>query len=190
MLSTLRLAVCTLASTGLLTIGLCADCTAATSSAKKPSTTVSVSNLSPLPEGVSELNFHDFFKLPAGPKGLEPTEKLLQLDGKKVRVIGYMAQDEEPTPGLFILSSLPVNVAETSDGPADDLPPARLFVHMPKQDADKALAFRPGPWVLTGTLQLGNQEENNGRMSYARLLLDKKDVDEALRGKTLSSARN
>jgi hypothetical protein len=179
-----------LATTGLLTIGLCADCTAATSGVKKSSAVVSASNLPPLPAGVTELSFHDFFKLPAGPKGLEPTEKLLQLNGKKVRIIGYMAKDEEPTPGLFILSSLSVNVAEASDGPADDLPPARLFVHMPKEDADKTLAFRPGPWVLTGTLQLGNQEENNGRTSYARLLLDKKDADEALRGKTLSSARN
>ncbi|HMU68085.1 MAG TPA: hypothetical protein PKE57_13095, partial [Cellvibrionaceae bacterium] len=39
----------------------------------------------------------------------------------------------------------------------------------------KILTYRPGLWVLTGTLQLGNQEDSNGRISYARLIMDKRD---------------
>ena len=83
-----------------------------------------------------------------------------------------MVKEEEPTAGLFMLAPLPVSMAEKEDGPADDLPPATLFVHVPPADKDKIMAYRPGPWQLTGTLKLGNQEEANGRMSYTRLILD------------------
>jgi len=86
--------------------------------------------------------------------------------------VGYMVQAEEPTPGLFMLSLVPVNIPEKEDGPSDDLPGSTLFVHMPAADADKILAYRPGLWQLVGTLKLGGQEENNGRISYVRLMLD------------------
>jgi hypothetical protein len=128
--------------------------------------------LQPLPPGVTELQLRDFYKLPVGPRGLEPTEKLLSLKDKRVRVVGYMVQAEEPTPGLFMLSLVPVNIPDKEDGPSDDLPGSTLFVHMPASDADKILAYRPGLWELVGTLKLGGQEEANGRVSYVRLMLD------------------
>jgi hypothetical protein len=147
--------------------------TASLNSTQTPSTVV----LPPLGEGVSELAFNEFFTLPIGPRGLEPTKKLLRLNNKRVRVVGYMTKDEEPTPGIFMLAAHSVNVAEKADGVADDLPAATLFVHMPAQDKDKALAYRPTPWVLTGTLQLGNKAEANGRVSYVRLIMEQGDID-------------
>lgn len=131
-----------------------------------------------LPAGVTELRFNEFFKLPVGPRGLEPTEKLLSLKDKQIRIVGYMVQAEEPAPGLFMLSPIPVNIPEKEDGPSDDLPGSTLFVHMPKTDADKILAYRPGLWELVGTLKLGGQEEANGRVSYVRLMLDQTDTRE------------
>jgi hypothetical protein len=125
-----------------------------------------------LPAGVTELNLKEFYKLPAGPRGLEPTQKLLSLKDKRVRVTGYMVKEEEPTAGLLMLAPLPVSMAEKEDGPADDLPPATLFVHVPPADKDKFITYRPGLWQLTGTLKLGNSEEANGRMSYTRLIMD------------------
>ena len=125
-----------------------------------------------LPAGVTELNLKEFYKFPVGPLGLEPTQKLLSLKNKQFRVTGYMAKEEEPTAGLFMLAPLPVSLAEKEDGPADDLPPATLFVHVPPADKNEIMAYRPGLWQLTGTLKLGNQEEANGRMSYSRLILD------------------
>jgi len=125
-----------------------------------------------LPAGVTELQFRDFYKLPVGPRGLEPTEKLLSLKDRQVRVVGYMVQAEEPTPGLFMLSLVPVNIPEKEDGPSDDLPGSTLFVHMPAADASKILAYRPGLWELVGTLKLGGMEEASGRVSYVRLMLD------------------
>ncbi len=120
----------------------------------------------------TELSFRDFYKSPVGPMGLEPTQKLLSLKGKRVRLKGYMVVEEEPTPGLFMLSSVPVNIPEKEDGPSDDLPGATAFIHMPKEDANKVLAHRTGLWDLEGTLELGGKEEANGRISYVRLLID------------------
>ena len=128
---------------------------------------------------VPELRLRDFYKLPVGPYGLEPSEKLLAAQDKRVRVRGYLVKEEEPTPGLFLLSLVPVSIPEKEDGPSDDLPGSTLFVHMPAADADKILAFRPGLWELVGTLKLGNQEESNGRVSYVRLLLDQSPATDA-----------
>jgi hypothetical protein len=71
-----------------------------------------------------------------------------------------------------MLTPVPVTLAELADGPADYLPPATLFAHADGENANKILAYRPGVWTLTGTLELGSREEPNGRVSYARLNLD------------------
>jgi hypothetical protein len=120
----------------------------------------------------NELSFREFYKLPIGPLGLEPTAKLLSLKDKRVHLQGFMVKEEEPTAGIFMVASLPVNIPEKEDGPSDDLPGATVFVHMPAEDSAKILAYRPGMWDLVGTLQLGAKEEGNGRISYVRLLLD------------------
>lgn len=125
----------------------------------------------PPPAGVEELKFREFFKLPIGPQGLEPTEKLLKLNGQRVRIFGYMVNAEDPSPGPFILAPLVVSMAEKEDGPADDMPATTLFVHI--EHADKfVVPYVPGLLKLTGTLDLGNQEEPDGRVSAVRLKLD------------------
>lgn len=49
--------------------------------------------LPPLPEGVEELKFADFYKMPVGPKGLEPSEKLLGMNGAQ-NFTGYFDNTE------------------------------------------------------------------------------------------------
>lgn len=146
------------------------------SAAEMPSQTAASTQLPTLPAGTAELSFSEFFKNPVGPVGLEPTEKLLSLNNKRVRIVGFMAHEDDPSPGIFIVAGRPTNVAEKADGMADDLPAATLSVYMPPEDQEKILTYRPGTWVLTGTLQLGNHEDSNGRISYARLMMDKKDL--------------
>src|SRR5262245_31299945 len=46
--------------------------------------------LPPPPPGVHQLKFSDFFKFPIGPLGLEVTEELKDLDGRTVRIMGFM----------------------------------------------------------------------------------------------------
>ncbi len=127
--------------------------------------------LPPLPAGVSELRFSDFFVTPIGPRGLELTKTLCQLDGKKVRVLGYMARQELPVPGMFLFNAIPVRLNEEHYGLAEDLPAATLFVSVPK-DRDRVVRHTPELMLLTGTLSLGNREEADGRISAVRLALD------------------
>jgi hypothetical protein len=125
-----------------------------------------------LPADIAELKFRDFFVMPVGPRGLETTPKLLALDGRRVRILGYMAQHEEPHPGSFMLAPVPINVAGEAAGIADDLPPATLFVHLPPAQAHKVASHQPGLLVLTGTLSVGSQKESDGRISTVRLQLE------------------
>jgi hypothetical protein len=130
------------------------------------------STLPALPADIAELKFRDFFVMPVSPRGMEMTPKLLSLNGKHARIPGYMAQQEDLHPGVFMLTPVPVNVAEASDSLADDLRPATLFVHLPPAQANKVASHQPGLLVLTGTLSVGNREEVDGRVSMVRLQLD------------------
>ena len=127
--------------------------------------------LPPLPAGIAELKLADLFEQPIGPRGLIYTKAVLALEGKKVRVLGYMVKQEAKIPGLFLLAPLPLQLHEEEFGLADDLPAATLHVHK-TEGADQLVPFTPGPMLLTGTLRLGNREEADGRISSVRLELD------------------
>ena len=126
----------------------------------------------PSKPAAAELSFADFYRMPVGPLGLEPTPKLLALNGQRVEIRGFMAHEDEPFPGVFMMAVMPVTVAERADGAADDLPPATIFVHLPPERAQRVIEYQAGPLVVEGTLQLGAYEEASGRVSYVRLLLD------------------
>ena len=127
--------------------------------------------LPPPPPGVTDLKFRELFKLPIGPHGLEPTEKLLGLEGKPVRLVGYMVMQEEPASGVFILSPLPVSLGDQDEALADDLPASMIFVHIEVDDA-QVVPYIPGLLRFTGILSIGNREEADGRVSSVRLRLD------------------
>ena len=123
-----------------------------------------------LTNGATDLKFSELFKLPVGPRGMESSAKLLSLDNKPVRIIGYMAKQETPTPGLFIMTPLPVNMGDEDDKFADDMPANSIFVHVDNSDA--LVVYTPGLINLTGLLSLGNLQEVDGRISYVRVHLD------------------
>src|SRR3954468_9326981 len=79
-------------------------------------------------KGIVELKFEDFFASPIGPRGLELTEKVRSLDGKRVRIVGFMVRQEKSYRGVFIMAPLPVQTDEDHYGAGDDLPPATLYV--------------------------------------------------------------
>jgi len=120
----------------------------------------------------ADLKFEEFYQHPVGPYGLQPSARLLALDGQRVRIVGYMVDEQEPTPGVFKLTPVPVQLAEQEDGPADDLPGATVFVHLAPADASRSLPFQSGLLELVGRLELGAREEADGRVAYVRLLLD------------------
>ena len=119
----------------------------------------------------TDLKFHEFFKLPIGPRGLEATEKLKLLAGERIRIVGYMIRQDPPASGYFVLSPLPASIGDEDDSLADDLPASVVFVHVGLH-ATQALPFRPGLLRITGMLSLGAHEEADGRVSSVRLQLD------------------
>lgn len=126
----------------------------------------------PAPEdGAVELKFRDIYRMPVGPRGLEMSAKVLALNGKKVRMVGYMVERESPTPGSFILSPLPATIGDDDESLADDLPPSVVFVELETAAAHE-LAFMPGLLHFTGTLRIGSHEQPDGRVAGLRLQLD------------------
>lgn len=151
---------------------LASVCASAHETQSQPPLAIAVQGeLPPPPPGVTDLKFREFFKLPIGPHGLEPAEKLTSLAGQQVRVVGYMARQETPTAGFFVLAPLPVALGDEDESLADDLPASVIFVHAAAPD-DRPLPYFSGLLRLTGTLNLGAFEESDGHVSSVRLQLD------------------
>jgi hypothetical protein len=136
--------------------------------------------LPPLPAGVTELKFSDFFVSPVGPRGLVLKDKLTRLDGQRVRMLGYMVRQEHGLPGKFLFTALPVQIHEHDSALADDLPPATVCVTVPTS-SDREIPYVPGLMLLTGTLSVGPREEGDGRISLVRLALDPPQTGKAPR---------
>lgn len=149
--------------------------------------------LPPLPGGVEELKFADFFKTPVGPKGLELTDRIRSLDGKRVRILGFMVVEavgqcnadpqpktrgrraaawfEASVPGRMLLCPTGQTVNFGHYGLCESLPPQTLFVTVPAFFGEP-VPYTPGPMLLTGRLEVGQKTEPDGRISTVRLLLD------------------
>lgn len=131
----------------------------------------SAAALPPAPEGVTHLDFGDFFKLPIGPQGLELTAKAAALDGRKVRLLGYMVKQANPSPWKILLSPIPVVTREREYSQAEDLPANVVHVFLPR-DPSPIRPYTPGLFLLTGRFEVGNRAEADGRVSMFRLYLD------------------
>ena len=154
--------------------------------------------LPPLPDGVEELKFADFFKLPVGPKGLEPAERLQSLAGKKVRLVGYFVFEDWSTcgcpaptaeeikakgrralpgwmkhvvPGRALLAPTPVAVSLGHYGLSDDLPPQVAALKIASKVGEPVF-YKPGIYAATGTLELANRDESDGRSFYVHLKIE------------------
>jgi len=138
--------------------------------ARTPRALAVTSRLPAPPEGVAELKFAEMFKTPIGPKGLEPTERLRLLDGRRVRMVGYVVQQQPPIPGAFLLSPLPVFAGDEDESLADDIPPSAVLVRLPHARQARVPAL-PGLVQVSGTLHVGESEAGS-RVATAHLELD------------------
>jgi hypothetical protein len=126
--------------------------------------------LPPLPEGVTDLRFDEFYKMPVGDRGLEPTEKLLSLNGKRVRIGGYMADMQLRGNRQMIFAPVPLKAQPLEYGQADDIPASHVLVRVPGNAAER-VPFTPGLMLLTGRLTVGGRSLD-GENAFVRLLLD------------------
>ncbi|MFX6296441.1 hypothetical protein ABTF71_19690, partial [Acinetobacter baumannii] len=72
---------------------------------------------------------------------------------------------------MFILSPLPVSIGGEDESLSDDLPPSAVFVHLQGPAALKVVPNFRGLIHVTGVLNVGAQEEPDGRVSSVRLVL-------------------
>jgi hypothetical protein len=141
------------------------------STTNQPASAAITNTLPPLPPGVTELKFNEFFRQPIGPRGLEDTDKLRALDGQRIRILGYMVRQEQPVPRGFMIAPQPISLHEDEFGLCDDLPAALLHVFT-DATAPEETPYTPGLLLLTGKLSVGNRTEIDGRISTVRLQLD------------------
>lgn len=144
---------------------------------------------SPL-RGVEDVRFADLFRLPVGPKGLEPTDRVRALDGKRVRIVAYMVRRETPDSGGFLIAPFQIDVQDDDESLADDLPPTALFVQLPHAGGI-TVPWMPGLMQFTGTLRLGAAElAPSGRVVPAQIVLDSRPERALLdRARTVRGAR-
>jgi hypothetical protein len=115
----------------------------------------------------SPIEFAELFD--AGPS-LKPSAKALALDGKRVRIVGFMAEMEEPLEGAFYLVPRPIKLDESGGG-TGDLPLESVLIVVPASEG-KMLPQVNGPLEGTGVLEVGNRADGQGRVSNFRLTLD------------------
>ena len=127
------------------------------------------------------LSFNEFFAAPA--QGLKPSDKLISLNNKHVKLTGFMAQMENELEGLFYLVPRPVFCDEEGAGNAD-IPPEAVLVVV-RFRSEQKIPFVGGPIEVTGILEVGNKE-TNGRVSAIRLIMDGpgKDSNQPISKKT------
>lgn len=126
----------------------------------------------PLPAGVEELTFREFFSPVIGDRGLEYSDRMRALHGRRVRITGFMTRDFVRHPGTFLLTAWPTKVESDGFCFNDELPPATLHVLLPAPAANEPAPYIPGPILLTGTLLIGPSPMPDGRNAVARLVLD------------------
>ena len=121
-----------------------------------------------LAAGATDLTLHELYQMPIGPRGLVPSAKLLALDGKQVRVTGYMVAEDEPVAGRLILAPMPTQLVDEDEPESDDLPPNVIYVNFPSSIQTHSMR---GQIRLTGTLLLGAVAQSDGRLAAIRLEL-------------------
>jgi hypothetical protein len=115
-----------------------------------------------------QISFSDL--LVPGPR-LTPSPKLAALAGRRVRMVGFMAELEAPPRGAFYLTARPVRCDEGGGG-TGDLPPDAVRVIV-RSASDQEIPFYPGAIEVAGVLDLGAGADEEGRPSSFRITLDR-----------------
>ena len=126
--------------------------------------------LPPLPEGVEEISFQEFYQQPVGPRGLEPSAKLLSLDGKQVRIFGFMGEMCRADKRHMIFAPVPLKPQPEEYGLCDDIPATHVLVTVPG-NPNETIPFSAAPMLLTGVLSLG-VSSNDQETSFVRMRLN------------------
>ncbi|HUL76489.1 MAG TPA: hypothetical protein VL691_04425 [Vicinamibacteria bacterium] len=116
-----------------------------------------------------DVAFREFFE--PTPRELRPSARLLSLEGRRVRLVGFMVRSEEPPTGGFFLCPFPAVATESGGGTAD-LPPETVFVVVPAARG-RLIPHSTRQVVVEGVLELGSRAGEDGQVSAIRVVLDR-----------------
>lgn len=117
------------------------------------------------------INCADLLQQPIGPLGFEVSPFTKSLHAQNVRLRGYMVKSEEDARGHFYFASLPLQISEHADGPANDLPASTVLVKLDPSRANWTIPHQSGSLVLEGTLIVERHEDAQGVVSWFQLQL-------------------
>lgn len=122
-------------------------------------------------EGYERLAFEELYVTPVGPKGLEHTARARELNGKPVRMEGFMVRHYHEDPALFLFAPVPAAHNQTEYILADSLPVSLVHVEMQVRPGD-APSWQPQKLTVMGRLELGARQEADGRVSHVRIFCE------------------
>jgi hypothetical protein len=122
-------------------------------------------------EGYEPLPLRDLYVLPAGPHGLQFTEKTRALNHRRVRIEGHMVRHFHEDAGLFLFADVPAAHNQAEYMLADSLPTSLMHVQLPVIEG-RTPAWRRERLIILGTLEIGARQEIDGRVSHVRLIAD------------------
>lgn len=102
-------------------------------------------------------------------RGMEFSPKLLELQGKRVEMLGYMAPPLKPRIEFFVLTRTPLATCPFCSTVAD-WPPDIVLIYAPKNREVTSVA---GPLRVRGRLEVGVKEDpETGFVSLIRIYAD------------------
>lgn len=117
---------------------------------------------------VEELRFDEMYS-GASSLGIQLSDKLQRLSGKKIRMTGFMAPPLKPTLSFFVLTAVPLSICPFCSSDADW--PADIVVVKLKKPV-VALPF-DNPIEVEGVLEIGSEvDEETGFVSLVRVSAD------------------
>lgn len=132
--------------------------------------------LPPPPDGVTDFSLTELLVGSNNGSGVDYSPRARQLDGKLVRVNGYMVRQASPIPWAILLSPVPQSAHEREYFLCDDLPISTIHVFLPKS-AQPLVPFHPEMVAIIGRLELGGRAEADERTSMARVFVKPGQVD-------------
>lgn len=116
------------------------------------------------------IRFDEFFTPVVGDRGLELSDRLKSLHGRRVAISGFMVREPRRSPGIFMLAPRPSRVTDDGFCLVDDVPTTCL--HVVTATGNRVEPFRPGRLHLVGILEVGPAPMADGRNAYARLHME------------------
>lgn len=126
--------------------------------------------LPPPPEGVVDFSLTELLIASRTGSGVDYSPRAKELDGKMVRINGYMVRQASPIPWAILFSPVPQSAHEREYFLCDDLPISTIHVFFPKS-AQPIVPFHPEMVAIIGRLELGGRSEADERTSLARLFV-------------------